>query len=64
MRLLSGFDRQRGLKNDVTFGEAFPYDRLVRLEFYGIRTFRLEDEDEYEYEFSVLSKRTSKNVGL
>ena len=29
-----------------------------------IGTFRLEDEDDYEYEFSVLSTRTSKNVGL
>ena len=29
-----------------------------------IGTFRSEDEDDYEYEFSVLSKRTSKNVGL
>ena len=27
-------------------------------------TFRSEDEDDYEYEFSVLSTRTSKNVGL
>ena len=27
-------------------------------------TFRSEDEDDYEYEFSVLSMRTSKNVGL
>ena len=27
-------------------------------------TFRLEDEDDYEYQFSVLSTRTSKNVGL
>ena len=25
-------------------------------------TFRSEDEDDYEYEFSVLSTRTSKNV--
>ena len=29
-----------------------------------IGTFRSEDEDGYEYEFSVLSMRTSKNVGL
>ena len=29
-----------------------------------IGTFRSEDEDDYEYEFSVLSTRTSKNVGL
>ena len=29
-----------------------------------IGTFRLEDEEDYEYEFSVLSARTSKNVGL
>ena len=27
-------------------------------------TLRSEDEDDYEYEFSVLSSRTSKNVGL
>ena len=27
-------------------------------------TFRSEDEDDYEYEFPVLSTRTSKNVGL
>ena len=27
-------------------------------------TFRSEEEDDYEYEFSVLSMRTSKNVGL
>ena len=37
MCLLSGFDRQRGLKIDVTFGEAFPYDGLVCMELYGIR---------------------------
>ena len=29
-----------------------------------IGTFRSEDGDDYEYEFSVLSTRTSKNVGL
>ena len=29
-----------------------------------IGAFRLEDEDDYEYEFSVLRTRTSKNVGL
>ena len=29
-----------------------------------IGNFRSEDEDDYEYEFSVLSTRTSKNVGL
>ena len=27
-------------------------------------TFRAEDEDDYEYEFSVTSTRNSKNVGL
>ena len=27
-------------------------------------TFRSEDEDDYDYEFSALSMRTSKNVGL
>ena len=27
-------------------------------------TFRSEDEDDYEYEFSVLSTCTTKNVGL
>ena len=27
-------------------------------------TFRSKDEDDYEYEFSVLNMRTSKNVGL
>ena len=27
-------------------------------------TFRSEDKDDYEYEFSVLSTRTSKHVGL
>ena len=30
----------------------------------SIGTFRSEDEDNYEYEFSVLSTRTSKDVGL
>ena len=29
-----------------------------------VGTFRSEDGDDYEYEFSVLSTRTSKNVGL
>ena len=29
-----------------------------------IGTFRSEDEDDYENEFSVLSTRTSKNVAL
>ena len=29
-----------------------------------IGAIRLEDEGDYEYEFSVLSTRTSKNVGL
>ena len=27
-------------------------------------TLRLEDEDDYEYKFSVLSMHTSKNVSL
>lgn len=30
----------------------------------SLGTFRSEDEDDYECEFSVLSMRTSKNVGL
>ena len=30
----------------------------------SIGTFRSEDEDDYECEFSVVSTRTSKNVGL
>ena len=30
----------------------------------SLGTFRSEDEDDYEYEFSVLSTHTSKNVGL
>ena len=29
-----------------------------------IGTFKSEDEDDYEYEFSVLSMHSSKNVGL
>ena len=29
-----------------------------------METFRSEDEDDYEFEFSVLRMRTSKNVGL
>ena len=29
-----------------------------------LETFRSEDKDDYEYEFPVLSMRTSKNVGL
>ena len=32
--------------------------------FWDLGTFRSEDKDDYEYEFSVLSTRTSKNVGL
>ena len=36
MHLLLGFNRQEGLKNDMTFGKAFPYDEFVCLEFYGI----------------------------
>ena len=34
------------------------------LKYKLIGTFRSKDEDDYEYEFSVLSMRTSENVGL
>ena len=34
------------------------------LKYKLIGTFWSKDEDDYEYEFSVLSMRTSKNVGL
>lgn len=30
----------------------------------ALETFRWEDEDDYEYKFSVVSMRTSKNVSL
>ena len=37
---------------------------LLLLLLLVLGTFRSEDEDYYEYEFPVLSTRTSKNVGL
>ena len=38
--------------------------KLTRSVHVIIGTLRSKDEDDYEYEFSVLSTRTSKNVGL
>ena len=45
----------------------FVYMYNVTIESYCkvlLGTFRSEDEDNFEYEFSVLGTRTSKNVGL
>ena len=42
-------------------------DEIVNVSCYyclTIGTFRSEDEDDYRYECSALSTRTSKNVGL
>ena len=58
--------RYQNIIDDVEF--ALLYDeRSSRLTFPYLkfeRFDRSEDEDDYEYEFPVLSTRTSKNVGL
>ena len=38
--------------------------RVISTGVETIGTLRSDDEDDYEHEFSVLSTRTSKNVGL
>ena len=42
--------------SNLFISDSFPFRPLG--------TFRSEDEDDYEYEFSVLSTRNSKNLGL
>ena len=45
-------------------GEHYTMTQFLIIDIIILGTFRPEDENDYEYEFSVLSMRTSKNVGL
>ena len=50
--------------NFSCFIEALDSKGILRTLKKVLGTFRSEDEDDYENEFSVLSTRTSKKVGL